>query len=148
MIIIGIDPDSKAHGVAFYCEEGLYLLESLSLMELNDAIIRIKALRRYQDIEMHIEDVCGVSYSGFHYKKKESQEIRAKKSENVGMCKQAQKEVERLAEYHNIEVVKHKISKCWKKEDKKQFELVTGWNGRSNEDTRSAAYFGWLGWKR
>ena len=28
---------------------------------------------------------------------------------------------------------------------KKQFEKVTGWTGRSNEDTRSAAYFGWLG---
>jgi len=41
-------------------------------------------------------------------------------------------------------MVRHRVSKMWKK-DKKQFELVTKWTGRSNEDTRSAAYFGWLG---
>ena len=34
----------------------------------------------------------------------------------------------------------------WKdKHGKIEFESVTGWTGRSNEDTRSAAYFGMLG---
>jgi hypothetical protein len=147
MIIIGIDPDSDKHGVAIFHSDGLFMLKRLSLMDIHDELIRLNPNRLEPNIEIHIEDVCGVSYSGFHYKQEESQEVKAKKSENVGMCKQAQKEVERLAERRNIKVVKHKISKCWKK-DKKQFELVTGWKGRSNEDTRSAAYFGWLGWKK
>jgi hypothetical protein len=42
--------------------------------------------------------------------------------------------------------VRHKVSKKWKDAaGKKEFERVTGWKGRSNEDTRSAAYFGYLG---
>ena len=60
------------------------------------------------------------------------------------MVQQSQSELEGLFLYWDIKVVKHKISKMWKK-DKNQFEKVTGWTDRSNEDTRSAAYFGFLG---
>ena len=64
----------------------------------------------------------------------------------LGMVQQSQSELERMLIRFNIVPTKHKISKMWKK-DKAQFEKVTGWTGRSNEDTRSAAYFGFLGIK-
>ena len=38
----------------------------------------------------------------------------------------------------------HKPQKGNWAKDKARFEKVTGWKGRSNEDTRSAAYFGFL----
>ena len=102
-----------------------------------------------QDIEFHIENVCAnnavfmkpkKSYSG-----KDLAEVKAR-SRTLGMVQQSQKELERFINHYGIKIVHHKISKIWKK-DKGQFEKVTGWVGRSNEDTRSAAYFGWLGCK-
>ena len=147
-IIIGIDPDSKAHGVAVYDSNGkLSLIQSMPLMAI------ILLLARWADdgmsfdiVEVHIEDVCAnnaVFMKPGRMDKKREGEAKAR-GRTLGMCQQAQDELERVFEYYKIKVVKHKISKMWKK-DKKQFEKVTGWTGRSNEDTRSAAYFGWLG---
>ena len=84
------------------------------------------------------------SNSCFHWKPRDSKFVKAKKSEHIGLCKQSQVELERMLSHYGIKIVKHKISKTWKKE-KAQFQAVTGWKGQSNEDTRSAAYFGWLG---
>lgn len=148
-IVIGIDPDSKKHGVAIYRNGELEDLLMNDLMNLMDTITSTQ-LRECEStsIVVHMENVCGVSNSGFHHKRTDSVAVRSKKSENVGQCKQAQIEVERLCEYLSIKVVKHKISKQWKSQDgKKVFERLTGWTGRSNEDSRSAAYFGYLGVK-
>lgn len=145
-IVIGCDPDSKAHGVAIYVDKRITELKSMSLVELSLTIYKAQSLES-NEISIHIEDVCANnavfikpkrSYSG-----KDLAEVKAR-SRTLGMCQQSQTEVERLADYLGVKVVKHKISKMWKK-DKAQFEKVTGWKGRSNEDTRSAAYFGFLG---
>lgn len=148
-IVIGIDPDSKKHGVAIYKDGVLHDLLMNDLMSLMDTLsTNQKAIDFDSSIVVHMENVCGVSNSGFHHKRTDSVAVRSKKSENVGQCKQAQIEVERLCEYLSIKVVKHKISKQWKNQDgKKVFERLTGWTGRSNEDSRSAAYFGYLGVK-
>jgi hypothetical protein len=146
-LVIGIDPDSVKHGVAFYSEGKLTSLESMDLIKLYEWIKGCPFSA--SEVEIHLEDVCAVSSSSFHYKARESLAVKSKKSENVGQCKQAQIEVERMAEHLGVKVVKHKISKKWKctKIGKPEFERVTGWIGRSNEDNRSAAYFGFLGCK-
>ena len=141
-IIIGIDPDSKAHGVAVYNNGELTILKSMPLMELSFE------LRSYNmplgSVEVHIEDVCATSAAFNARDRKTNINVKLKMAQHIGMCKQAQVELERVCEWYKIKVVHHKISKMWKK-DKSQFEKVTGWTGRSNEDTRSAAYFGFLG---
>ena len=139
-IIIGIDPDSKAHGVAIYVDGKLTNLESTPLMGVSALLLHDPT------IEPHIEDVCEMN-AVFRQRQGSNQAVNMKIANSVGKCQQAQIELERVAEYYQIKVVKHKISKMWKK-DKAQFEKVTGWKGRSNEDTRSAAYFGYLGLKR
>lgn len=142
MIIVGIDPDSKAHGVAVYDNGILRDLCSMTTMQF------ISYIRGYSylGIEVHIEDVNGKK--AVWHNKKGSQAAYGMTCQRVGMCKQAQKEIERVCEWYNIKVVKHKISKMWKDANgKKQFKMVTGWTRRSNEDTRSAAYFGFLGHK-
>jgi len=145
-IIIGIDPDSKAHGVAVYNDGELVALESNDLMTLLKGISVIEN-NPANIIEVHIEDVNGVSAAFGARDGKGNIHVKLKIAQHIGMCKQAQIELERWLGYKkDIKVVKHKISKVWKK-DKAQFEKVTGWTGRSNEDTRSAAYFGWLGCK-
>lgn len=140
-IIIGVDPDSKAHGVAVY--EGGKLL-TLKCMDLFEFLMLIDVGgSKAKTITVHIENVCGMN-AVFRQRQSKNASVSMKMSNSVGKCQQSQIELERICKHLNIKVVQHKISKIWKK-DKAQFEKVTGWTGKSNEDTRSAAYFGWLG---
>ena len=144
--IIGIDPDSSKHGVAIYKDSVLEDLLMNDLMSLMDNIVTIRGrIDFYATIEVHIENVCGQNAA---FAKKGVANSRAGTAVNrsVGKCQQAQLEVERLCEYLGVPVVKHGISKQWKDANgKKVFERVTGWTGRSNEDSRSAAFMGYLG---
>ena len=137
--------DSKAHGVAVYLDSELIELKALPLMSF------ITMIKNYAicstELTVHIEDVCAVSAAFNARDRKTNINVKLKMAQHIGMCKQSQTEIERVCEWYKVKVVKHKISKMWKK-DKLQFEKVTGWSGRSNEDTRRAAYFGWLGCKR
>ena len=141
-IIIGIDPDSDKHGVAIYRDSKLIKLESLRLIDLIELLNKPCTA---DSIGLHIEDVCA-NNAAFIKKGVKNAAASTAINRSIGKCQQAQIELERIASHYGIKIVKHKISKIWKK-DKAQFEKVTGWVGRSNEDTRSAAYFGWLGLK-
>ena len=148
-IIIGIDPDSKAHGLAVYGVDGLVHLGCMPLMAIMLLLAKWASDGlSFDDITVHIEDVCAMN-AVFRQRQGSNQGVNMKMSNSVGKCQQSQIELERVFEYYKIKVVKHKISKMWKdKAGRKQFEKVTGWQGQSNEDTRSAAYFGYLGLKR
>jgi len=141
-IVIGIDPDSKAHGVAVYMGGDLIELSNLTLMDISERLGDL-----YFDyistnsLEFHIEDTCA---NNAIFRGGNGVKVQQSIARRLGMVQQSQTELERMCEFWGAKVVKHKISKVWKK-DKAQFEKVTGWTGRSNEDTRSAAYFGWLG---
>lgn len=140
-IIIGIDPDSEAHGVSVYMDGKLTGLNCLSLVDI------VKLIPQWQDeaevLEFHIEDVCA---NNAVFRAGNNQKVAGAMGRSIGKVQQSQVELERFLASFLIFPIKHKISKMWKK-DKAQFEKVTGWTGRSNEDTRSAAYFGWLGCK-
>ena len=144
MIIIGIDPDSKSHGVAVYRDGKLDLLCSRQLFGLFDMINTLKGEGK---IEIHIEDVCAINAT-FSKQFVKNRRAETTVSRSVGMCQQAQAEVERMAEYLGVPVVKHPISSKWKDATTgNQIMAKLGWPGKSNEDTRSAAYFGYLGVK-
>lgn len=149
MIVIGIDPDSDKHGVAIYEEGKLTQLLSWELMDFmvyfDSQLMTSPAL--VNDFVIHMENVNSISAVFRQRQARANWNTHAKMANGVGKCQQAQVELERLFERVGVKVLKHKPSKAWKK-DKKQFELVTGWTGRSNEDTRSAAYFGYLGLKQ
>lgn len=140
-IIIGCDPDSNKSGIAIYKDGLLGMLECKSLV---DIFHEFNFYSDNSECELHIENVNGISSNAFHVKSRDSLPVKLKKAEHVGKCKQAQIEIERMAEHFGIKVVHHRVSKQWKK-NKEQFELNTGWIGRSNEDTRSAAWFGFIG---
>lgn len=142
-ISIGIDPDSTAHGVAIYIDGKLSVLKSMPLMELF-AFITMDDFN-IEDATAHIENVCGQN-AAFYKKGVKNAAAGTAINRSIGKCQQAQLEVERMLGWVGVEVVRHRISKSWKdKNGKKKFELATKWKGRSNEDTRSAAYFGMLG---
>jgi len=145
-LIIGVDPDVDGKGFAIYEDGVLKELDTISLIELTYIIESNISYWHSLCIELHIEDVNGNKSSSFNHNSRQSKQVQNKISESVGRCKQMQIEVEKIAEHFDIKIVRHKVSKKWKDAaGKKEFERVTGWKGRSNEDTRSAAYFGYLG---
>ena len=143
-VIIGVDPDSDKHGIAQYIDGKLTGLYSFRLMQIPSLIDCARS--NGCKIEFHIENVCA-NNSTFRKKGVKNAKANQAVTRGIGKCQQAQIELERLLGYYDVKVFHHKISKIWKSAQtgKKQFEKITGWNKRSNEDTRSAAYFGWLG---
>jgi hypothetical protein len=147
-LIIGCDPDVDGKGFAMYEDGELKRLISMNLVQLINWVSNDLFLNDSLCVELHIEDVNGNKSSSFNHKSRQSRQVQNKISESVGRCKQMQLEVEKIAEHFDIKIVRHKVSSKWKDAaGKKEFELATGWKGQSNPDTRSAAYFGFLGCK-
>lgn len=145
-IIIGCDPDSNKSGWAVFDGGNLFDLSCKSLVEIYQFLENEMNQNNPDIYELHIENVNGISSNSFSVNKKDSLPVKLKKAEHVGKCKQAQIEIERIAEHFNIKVVRHRVSKVWKGSKIGKAALADlGWHGHSNEDSRSACYFGYLG---
>ena len=141
MITIGIDPDSSAHGVAIFDDDQLISLESLPLMELLE---EIKTAHLTQEgCIVAIEDVMRNQFI-YQRNSQASKASQSKVAMHVGRCQQSQVELVRALEYHGIALQLFKPDKSNWAKNKAQFEKVTKWTRRSNVDTRSAAFFGFL----
>ncbi|ADM26664.1 conserved hypothetical protein [Pseudoalteromonas phage H105/1] len=148
-IIIGCDPDSHKSGMSFYIGGKLLRLECMTLVSIFFEFESISKQWADDGAELHIENVNGISSNAFSVNKKDSLSVKLKKAEHVGKCKQTQIEIERISEYFGIKVIHHKVSKSWKDSATGKAILADlGWHGQSNEDSRSAAYFGYLGVKQ
>jgi hypothetical protein len=144
-LIIACDPDSNKSGFAFVVNGELVGLECLSLI---DVFVEFESLsNQFDKIELHTENVNGISSNAFNVKSRDPLPVKLKKAEHVGKCKQVQIEIERIAKHFGIKVIHHPVSKMWKdsKTGKQQLEKVFGYTGQSNEDTRSAAWFAYKG---
>lgn len=136
-LVVGIDPDSDRHGVAFYRDGELTGLGMMRRVEI------LEDIRFLPGLIVSIEDVCANNFI-YTRNNKGSREVHGKVALSVGRCQQAQTELMRDLEHYGISFVLHKPQKGNWAKNKAQFEKVTGWKARSNEDTRSAAYFGYL----
>ena len=145
-IIIGIDPDSKAHGIAVYKDGKLFEILTSTLLDIYRFYIRPYGYDS-TEIEFHIEDVCANNFV-YSRNNKGNKSVTFKIAMSIGRCQQSQSELMRFLDEYKIKYVLHKPQKNNWAKNKHQFEKVTGWVGRSNEDTRSAAYFGFLGLKK
>ena len=143
-IIIGCDPDADKSGIAFYINNELCRLECMTLIDIYIEFESISQQWSDKEIELHIENVKGNSSAFTGMNARQPLPVKMKMAQKVGMCKQVQTEIERIADHFGIKVIHHPISKQWKK-NKGMFEKLTGWTGRSNEDSRSGAYMGYLG---
>ena len=148
-IIIGCDPDSNKSGMSFYINNELYRLDCMSLINIYIEFESISKQWPDKEIELHIENVKGVSGIFAQRTSGKNKGVALKMAQHVGMCKQVQTEIERIAEHFCIKVVRHQVSKMWKDSATGKAILKDlGWTGQSNEDGRSAAYFGYLGVKQ
>ncbi|PNH94075.1 hypothetical protein [Vibrio diazotrophicus] len=140
--VIGLDPDSDKPGVAVYKNGKLIAVKSLGLFNLMDLL---SGMKTDGSIHAHIENVCA---NNARFKKGGVKNARAATAINrsIGMVQQSQRNLEEMLNHLGIGYTLHSIDSKWKSQKgKREFELVTGWKGQSNEDSRSAAYFGFLG---
>ena len=145
-IVVGLDPDSKEHGVALYIDGKLNALENLQLMIVLELVERLISNYGIENILFSIEDVCA---NNFVYARNASnnKKIMAKIGLSIGRCQQSQVEVMRMLELMKVKYVLHKPQKGNWAENRNIFKLITGWEKRSNDDQRSAAFFGYLALK-
>lgn len=142
--VVGIDPDSKQHGVAIYQGVKLASLHMLATPYLVEKLLEVREQGIMRVIIEHTDA------NKFIYARNETgnAKVRTKKGMGVGKNQQAQCEVCGWLDYHNIEYKLVKPSRDNWAEDKARFNRITGWKGTSNKDTRSAAFFGFLGLPR
>ncbi|NIB43790.1 hypothetical protein HBA55_29580 [Pseudomaricurvus alkylphenolicus] len=134
--VIGVDPDSCKHGVAVYDSGKLASLHMLDLFGLVELVKEGECL-------VSIENVLANKFV-YSRNDKGNRSVLAKISNDIGRNQQAQEEFCRLLAHLKVPYVLHRPQSGNWSERKALFEKVTGWTKRSNKDTRSAAYFGWL----
>ena len=139
-MIIGIDPDSEAHGVAYFDNKKLVKLEVMTLPQIIDSILHYFTL---QELHFSIENVMANQFV-YGRNERSNKTVQSKIAMHVGRCQQSQVELCRMLDFYEVSYELHRPTKSNWAKDKKKFEMITGWNGSSNEDKRSAAYFGWL----
>ena len=149
MVTIGVDPDSRLHGVAVYEFGKLIALHCITRNELVDLICT------YENPIVSIENVL-LSNAVHSNKKTKSGSVNSAIARKIGCNQQAQYELMCVLDRKGIGYMLQKPASSWKGDrgtklqreaQKKQFKLVTGWDGKSNSDTRSAAYMGFLALK-
>lgn len=141
MMVIGLDPDSKKHGVAVFIDGQLKELLNVDLPALRKWL-EVWSLAGHK-MFFSIEDVQSQSFI-YGRNVQQSKAAQSKVAMGVGRCQQSQIEVMRELDAQGIEYKLHKpMAGNWA-DKPKLFEMSTGWKGRSNPETRSAAFFGAL----
>ncbi len=140
-IIIGIDPDSDKYGVAGYTHGKLTTLVNFSIVDMS------LFLKNEESVDLYVvEDVLKNNFIYDRYNGKSTVVLR-NVARSVGRCQQAQKHLVDFLRYYERPfklVPPQKGNWADRNKYKNKFERMTGWTGKSNIDTRSAAYFGYL----
>src|SRR5690606_36446662 len=144
MWTIGVDPDSERFGIAAYFAGNLKVCATATIVEIFTQ--HLPEWLKFGDVQFSIENVM-VNQFVYARNRKGSTANQSKIAMHIGRCQQAQVALMRWLDHYGIPYVLHKPQKGNWADNKAQFEKVTGWTGRSNPDTRSAVYFGYLSLK-
>lgn len=137
---VGIDPDSERHGFAVYQNGKLIVCATATNIEIfNDHL----PLLKNGFVVFSIENVMANKFV-YARNRQASKAAESKVAMHIGRCQQAQLELIRWLDHYRIPYVLHKPQAGNWKDKKALFEKITGWTGRSNDDSRSAAFFGYL----
>lgn len=140
-VCVGVDPDSEAHGIGVYRDGELVVCASATTCAI--ILDHLPVWRECGDVVFSIENVLANQFV-YTRNRQQTKAAQSKVAMHIGRCQQAQVELMRWLDRHQVPYVLHKPqSGNWSK-NKALFERITGWTGRSNEDSRSGAYFGWL----
>ena len=147
MLIIGIDPDLEASGVATVRNGNI---ESLCTMDFFDLMNLIQFQNEMdQNVIFAVEDV---EHNKALYAKHNGQnaKVREKIGQNIGQAKGVTRLIEKYlirlnCRYVMVTPLKGRFKQA--KKDKTYFNQLTGWTGNSNADKRDAAMIALYGIK-
>ena len=139
--VIGVDPDAERHALAFYQAGTLVELCTLTLPDIVNSLIYQGATDRTSFFS--IEHVAAQSFV-YNRNKKSTKKLESRVAVSVGRNQQSQIELVRWLDRYGIPYALHKpTGRNWAN-SKYLFERQTGWKKQSNQDTRSAAFFGFI----
>jgi len=145
-IIIGIDPDIVKSGLAVIQNGKITNLESLSFVDLINAVDHIPSGKDGFTIKIENPEAIKPLFGA---KTKNKRAIREKICQDVGKCKATARLICEVLESKGYIVNKIKPltgpTKKQAKSDAEYFNKITGWQGRSNEDKRDAALIALFG---
>lgn len=140
-LVIGIDPDAQKSGIAIY-KDGV--LEKLEMWSFADILTAFRGMSEskpsWVDVVIVLEDVEAIRTT--FLRKGQNPAAMRKIAQNVGQVKQTARLIKEMAAGYCINIVMVKPLGGLAKSAKKNadlFKRLTGWEGRSNEDTRDAA---------
>lgn len=137
MLIIGIDPDTKKHGVAVVKDgiiQQLHTLGNKSLIEL------LSELSVQNQLRIKLEDINALK--PVIQRPGQSRNQMMKIAQNIGAVKYAAELLvqELTAAGFTVEMVLPlQGARSGKRYKSEAFNRLTGWNGKSNADNRDAA---------
>ena len=129
-MIIGIDPDLVKSGVAIITDK--MTLHNLTFPEL----MQLFSDNKDQIKKVVIEAGWLNVKSNFHARYGQSKSAGERIAKNVGENHATGKLIAEMAEYYNLNVILVKPTK--KKYTAEEFNRLTGWVGRSNQEQRDA----------
>ncbi|MCG9964602.1 hypothetical protein [Shewanella cutis] len=139
MLIIGIDPDLQASGVAIVIRNKISSMQKMPFPELIEYITTLAA---DNEIIVKLEDVN--AWAGVKHRAGTGPAAMRKISQNVGQVKATASLIKEMLNSKGIDVqlvkpLKGEV-KMMAKKNHVYFCKLTGWQGgRTNEDTRDAA---------
>lgn len=142
MLIVGIDPDTKKHGVAFMQDNRLLSLHSLP----TDDLVRVLVIKASDPLIIKLENIN--VHKPVFMRAGQSRNQMMKIAQNVGAVKYA---ATLLIDQLTAAGLKVNLvnplpkSLSGKRFNQESFNKFTGWQGSSNGDTRDAAMIAWFG---
>lgn len=130
-MIIGIDPDLEKSGVAVI--DGSLQLFNLTFPELMELFSENKDKIK----KVVIEAGWLNKKSNFHARYGQSKNAGERIAKNVGENHATGKLIAQMAEYYGFKVLL--VRPTCKKLNAEEFNRLTGWTGRSNQETRDAS---------
>ncbi len=142
-LVIGIDPDLEKSGVAVVVKGQIESLHKLELDDLCDFVVE----RFTAGVVVVLEDV--EANKPVFNRGNQSKRVRERIAQNVGNVKATARHIDRMLTKRGVTVTKvAPLRGAVKRQAKKNsvyFNKLTGWSGRSNEDTRDAALLALFG---
>lgn len=141
-IRIGVDTDTLKHGVAIYQDRKLIDLGMIATLDFDQFVY----LEEDPEVDLLfiIEDVC---FNKFIYtrNKKQSRAVQDTVAMAVGKNQQAETELLRYLDRLNMKYKLIKPTRGNWANNTNMFKRLTKWPKSGNIDTRSAAFFGYMG---
>lgn len=140
-ITIGIDPDSDRMGFSVYVGAELVVCATATIVEIITG--HLPEYLAVGDVVFSIENVMANKFV-YARNQKQSKSAQSTVAMAVGRCQQNQIELMRWLDHYGVPYMLHKPQRGNWAKNKELFEKITGWKGRSNPDSRAAAFFGFL----